>query len=152
MDKMVKINDQITVNSQPTTPEFAELQELGFKTIVNVRTDDEDKQPLSPQAEGGQIESLGLAYLHFPVSMKAITPLTVDQFRQSLSDLPKPIFVHCKAGRRAALMAIMHIASEAGMLGAEATKAIELMGFRPDKAETENFVKQYVDSHAHVSG
>ena len=148
MKDIVKLNDGITIGPQPTAEELPQLQELGFKSIVNFRTEGEDEQPLSPQAEGDEVERLGLDYFHAPISMKVITPITVDQFRMELANLPKPVYVHCKAGRRAALMAMMHIASEAREDGEKALRVVEEMGFKPEKATTEKFFIDYVDRHS----
>jgi uncharacterized protein (TIGR01244 family) len=141
MQNMVKINDQITVGPQPTEAQLKELQNEGFKTIINFRTEGEEEQPLSPKAEAKEIEKLGMQYLHIPISMKSITPETVDRLRRDLDELSKPVFAHCRLGKRAALMVIMHIASEQGMSGAQAIEKAETSGFKPDKAETEQFVK-----------
>jgi len=148
MPSMTKIDNEVTVGPQPTQPEIAEFQELGFKSVINFRAEDEEEQPLSPHDEGDEVEKLGMAYWHMPVSMKAITPEMVDGFRQELAHLPRPVFAHCKAGRRAALMVMMHLASEAGMPGTEAIRGVEELGFKPGSAETERFVVDYIDRHS----
>src|SRR6476646_8524962 len=141
-----KFNDQITVGSQPSEDELTKLRSQGFKTIVNFRHDGKDQQPLSPTAEGEQVEKLGMAYLHVPVSMNSITPALVDQFRREFRNVPKPAFAHCKLGSRARLMVMMDTAIEQGLTGHEAVQKATEMGFKPDKAETEQFLTDYVDS------
>jgi uncharacterized protein (TIGR01244 family) len=145
---MTKIDNEISVGPQPTESEIAELQELGFKSVINFRSSDEEDQPLSPSEEGEAVEMLGMAYLHTAISMKTVTPETVDRFREELALLPRPVFAHCKAGRRAALMVMMHLASEAQMPAAEAIKGLEELGFQPGSPETERIVIEYIDSHS----
>lgn len=147
MDAM-KINDEVTVGPQPTEEQLKELAGQGFKSVVNFRTEGEEDQPLSPADEGARAKKLGLEYLHVPVSMKSMSPQTVDQFRERFPDLPKPVFAHCKSGKRAGAMVMMHLASTQGMSGQQTLQQAEQMGFKCDQPELKQFVQQYVDSHA----
>ena len=146
-DKM-KINDEVTVGPQPTVEEINQLNQQGFKTVVNFRTDGEDEQPLSPDAEGKTVRTAGMEYMHIPVSMKSMGPELVDQFRAKYRDLPKPVFAHCKSGKRAGAMVMMHMAVEQGMSGEQTLQKAEEMGFECEQEELREFVKSYVDNHA----
>lgn len=143
----MKINDQVSVGGQPSEQELRELERQGFKSVVNFRTEGEDEQPLSPQAEGDKVSAAGMDYLHVPVSTEAMGPELVDQFREKLPDLPKPVFAHCKSGKRAGAMVIMKIAVDQGMTGEQALQKAKEMGFECDQPELERFVRSYVDSH-----
>jgi uncharacterized protein (TIGR01244 family) len=143
----MKINEQVSVGPQPSTEEIQKLGQQGFKSVVNFRTQGEEEQPLSPEAEGEQVKSAGMEYLHVPVSMKAMGPELVDQFREKFPDLPKPVFAHCKSGKRAGAMVMMNMAVEQGMTGEQTLKKAEEMGFECDQPELKQFVRQYVDSH-----
>lgn len=145
--ELMKINEDVTVGAQPSAQRLKELAQNGFKTIVNFRTDGEDDQPISPADEGEKARQLGLEYLHVPVSMKSTKPETVDQFRQRYNQLPKPVFAHCKSGKRAGAMVMMHIASEQGMTGKDTLEKAEQMGFKCEQPELREFVEQYVDKH-----
>ena len=147
MDAM-KINDEVTVGAQPSEDRLKELARQGFKSVINFRTEGEEEQPLPPKQEGEAVRSLGLQYLHVPVSMKSMGPEIVDGFRQRFPDLPKPVFAHCKSGKRAGAMVMMHIASEQGMSGKQTLEQAEKMGFECDQPELKEFVEQYVDSHS----
>lgn len=143
----MKINDQVTVGPQPSEAELQQLGQQGFKSVVNFRTDGEEEQPLSPQAESEKVKSAGMEYLHIPVSMDAMGPELVDQFRDKFCDLPKPVFAHCKTGKRAGAMVMMHMAIEQGMTGDQTLQKAKEMGFECDQPGLEQFVRQYVDSH-----
>lgn len=143
-----KINDEVTVGPQPSADRLKELARQGFRSVVNFRTEGEEDQPLSPAQEGEKAKGLGLEYLHVPVSMKSMGPETVDGFRQRFPDLPKPVFAHCKSGKRAGAMVMMHMACEQGMSGKETLAQAERMGFECDQPELKQFVEQYVDAHA----
>ncbi|WP_442510376.1 beta-lactamase hydrolase domain-containing protein [Novipirellula sp. SH528] len=144
----MKINDQVTVGPQPSEDELQKLGQQGFKSVVNFRTDGEVEQPLSPQAEGEKVNSAGMEYRHIPVSMKSMGPELVDQFRVKFADLPKPVFAHCKSGKRAGAMVMMQTAVEQqGMTGEQTLQKAKEMGFECEQPELEQFVRQYVDSH-----
>lgn len=147
MDNM-KINGEVTVGPQPSAEQLKELASSGFKSIVNFRTEGEEDQPLSPTQEGENAKQLGLTYLHIPVSMKSMSEETVDQFREHYPDLPKPVFAHCKSGKRAGAMVMMHMASNQGLSGKQTLQQAEQMGFKCDQPELKQFVETYVDSHA----
>lgn len=143
----MKINDQVSVGPQPSADELQKLSQQGFKSVVNFRTDGEEEQPLSPQAEGEEVKSAGMEYLRIPVSMDSMEPDLIDQFREKFPDLPKPMFAHCKSGKRAGAMVMMNVAVEHGMTGDQTLQKAKEMGFECDQPELEQFVRQYVDSH-----
>lgn len=147
MDQVMKISDQVTVGAQPSEDQIQQLGKQGFKSVVNFRTNGEEDQPLSPQAEGKKVKSAGMEYLHIPVSMKTMGPELVDQFRKQFPDLPKPVYAHCKSGKRAGAMVMMKVAVEKGMTGDETLQKAKEMGFECDQPVLEQFVRQYVDSH-----
>lgn len=147
MEKVMKISDQVTVGAQPTEDQLQQLGKQGFKSVVNFRTEGEEDQPLSPKAEGEKVKAVGMIYLHVPVSMKSMGPEQVDQFREKYADLPKPVFAHCKSGKRAGAMVMMHMAVEQGMTGEQTLQQAEKMGFECDQPELKEFVKSYVDGH-----
>ncbi len=148
MDNVMKISDQVTVGAQPTEDQIQQLGKQGYKSVVNFRTEGEEDQPLSPKAEGEKVRAAGLTYLHVPVSMKSMGSEQVDQFREKYADLPKPVFAHCKSGKRAGAMVMMHMAVEQGMTGDQTLQQAEKMGFECDQPELKEFVKSYVDAHA----
>ena len=147
MDQHMKISDQVTVGAQPSEDQLQQLGKQGFKSVVNFRTEGEEDQPLSPQAEGEKVKTAGLEYLHVPVSMKGMGPELVDQFREKFAELPKPVYAHCKSGKRAGAMVMMHMAVEQGMTGDQTLQKAKEMGFECDQPQLEQFVREYVDSH-----
>jgi len=144
----MQINDQVTVGPQPSEEEIEQLAGEQFRTVVNFRTDDEEEQPLSPKDEGKKVQAAGMQYLNIPVSEESMSADVVDRFRQQFEQLEKPVYAHCKTGKRAGTMMMMHIASEQGMTGDETLKKAEEMGFECDKPELIEFVKTYVDEHS----
>ncbi|MFQ5804107.1 MAG: beta-lactamase hydrolase domain-containing protein [Candidatus Methylomirabilales bacterium] len=145
MEDRIRISHQLTVGSQPTEGQLKQFAEEGFKSVVNLRISDEEDQPLSPDEEGVKVRSLGMEYLHIPISKKAIQPEQVDSFRQEIRRLPEPVFVHCHLGKRAGALAMMHTACEAGISGDQTLERAEQMGFKCDVPELKEFVTGYID-------
>lgn len=146
--EMMNINDDVSVGAQPTEEQLDQLARQGVKTVINFRTEGEEEQPLSPTVEGEKVRSLGMEYLHVPVSTKAMGPEVVDNFRAKYANLAKPIYAHCKSGKRAGAMVMMHLATEHGMSGKETLEQAEQMGFKCDQPEFKEFVEGYVDTHS----
>lgn len=148
MQNTMRINDQVTVGPQPSADEICNLRQQGFETVVNFRTDGEEEQPLSTADEAETVRAAGMEYQHLPVSIKSMGPEQVDAFRQDFPKLPKPVFAHCKSGKRAGAMVMMHMAVEQGMSGEQTLQQAEEMGFECEKEELRQFVKTYVDNHS----
>lgn len=145
MPKRMKFNDQLTVGPQPSEQELESLPSEGFRSVVNFRTAGEEDQPLSPEEESAKVKSVGMNYLHVPVSMDGMEMSRVDEFRKQYPLLPGPVFAHCKSGKRAGAMMMMHTAVENAMSGEQALAQAKNMGFECDKPELEQFVKEYVN-------
>ncbi len=143
-----EISDTVSVGSQPTEQDLDNLAEQGFKSIVNLRTDEEEDQPLRPDAEGDLVRSKGLEYRNIPVSMKNMEPALVDKFRNDLASLPTPTYVHCLSGQRAGAFVMMDQGIRKNMSGSDVLEQAKKMGFECDKPELKQFVTQYVDSHS----
>lgn len=148
MIETIRIDDQFMVGkAHPGEADLRELARSGVKSVVNLRTAAEEKQPQSPDEEGRLVRDLGMAYLHQPVAADAMKPDLVDEFRARLRDLPRPVFLHCASGQRSGAFTMMHIAVERGMSGEQTLEQAEKMGFECDTPELEGFVKNYVDRH-----
>ena len=146
-----KIGDSVSVGPQPSEDDLNELAEKGYKTIINLRTEQEEDQPLNPGAEGELVRAKGLEYRSIPVSMDTMEPALVDKFRSDLANLPSPAFVHCRSGQRAGAFVMMDQACRNNMSGADLLNQAKQMGFECDQPELKQFVCHYVDSHAKSS-
>lgn len=51
MLERMRITDRLYVGAQPTEEQLKQLAGDGFQTVVNLRAEGEDEQPLSPQAK-----------------------------------------------------------------------------------------------------
>jgi tyrosine-protein phosphatase SIW14 len=91
-----KINDVLFRGAQPKDGGLTELKKLGVTTIVDLRGEDRE----TFEWERGESETLGMRFVHIPVSGWA--PPSDEQVAQFLSlfhGSPKQkIFVHCRFG------------------------------------------------------
>jgi uncharacterized protein (TIGR01244 family) len=140
-----KLNEQITVGAQPAPEDLQHLAQQGFRSVVNLRREGEAAQPLSPAAEGEQAAACGLRYFHLPISLDHLEPAQLDRFRTELETLPAPVYVHCRGGSRAGVLAMVREAVQAGQSGEEAVRALEAAGYLRDEPELGALLRKYVD-------
>ena len=148
MEKEIKkVNDEISVAAfDPDENSFKTFADKGFKSVINLQTEDED-QNVSQEKEKELAKDNNLKYRHIGVSKDNLSEAMVDDFRQELETLPKPIVVHCKSGKRSGAFVMMHIGCQKDMSGEEVIKQAEEMGFECDVPELEQFLKKYVNDH-----
>ena len=114
-----KVSDQLYRGAQPSEPGFKKLSELGIKTLVNLRGEDENNQ-----IEKKAAESAGLRYFTVPLpGLSAPSDEQVARVMAVINDPEnQPVFIHCKRGadRTGTIGAIYRISRE----GWTADKAI----------------------------
>ena len=85
-----KVSDTLFRGAQPAREGFIELQRMGIRTVVNLRSEHSDRR---------LIQGLGLNYVDIP--MNAAFPKEQD-FRRFLAVVREPanqpVFVHCQHG------------------------------------------------------
>ncbi len=142
-----RINEDISVATfDPDEGSFKIFAEKGFKSVINLQTSDEEQNVVSDK-EAKLANDNNLKYSHIGVSKENMSHSLVDQFREELENLPKPVIVHCKSGKRSGAFVMMHVGCEENMSGEDVLKRAEDMGFECDETELERFVKKYVNEH-----
>lgn len=148
MENATRVDDALTVaRFEPQADDFARFAEHGFRAVVSLQTHEEE-QKLQPHEERRQAEAAGLAFLHQPVKGDALTPDSVDRFREALRALPKPALLHCASGKRAGAMALMHVAAERGMTGDAALEMARRLGIELGDGPLERLVRDYAERNA----
>ena len=111
----------LAVLAQPDADELRRLADAGVRTVVNLRNEGEDAQPMSVREEGELCRQLGMDYVHLPVSMKPAEEGGADArlataFETMLSAAREagPVAVHCKLGQRAGAMVLIALARHQG--------------------------------------
>jgi len=87
------VSTELARGSQPSDADFAELAQLGFRSVVNLRDEDDSERPT--------VTSLGMKYMYLPIVDDDVP--TVAQAKSFLRFVTTashlPVFVHCRAGR-----------------------------------------------------
>lgn len=87
----------VTSGGQPTDNELRQAAELGYKTVVNLRTDGEE----IPFDEPALVEELGMEYVRLPIAgAEGITSENAAALAAILNDAERPILLHCGSGNR----------------------------------------------------
>jgi len=106
-----QVQEHLYRGGQPASGGLKKLVELGIKTIVNLRGEDE-----RTRAEADEAKALGLRY--YGVPMPGLSRPSDAQVKQVLAILDDqanwPVFIHCKHGadRTGTIIACYRIAKE----------------------------------------
>lgn len=111
MEPLRPINDEVSISGQISPEQLQEIVRDGYRSIVNLRSIDETG--FSPE-EQQRVETVGLLYLNFPISLKELTPQIAAQVLQTIAKSPKPLLLHCDNGVRAAAIALMYVVTKQG--------------------------------------
>lgn len=89
--RFYKVADGFYRGGQPEGKDFEVLQKQGIKTVINLRPENDEK-PI--------VESLGMSYVHIPLSAWDHVPDgAIETFFQTINDpANQPVFVHCRRG------------------------------------------------------
>lgn len=91
----------ITLYKQIHPCQCQKLFELGFKSLINLRFDDECiNQPTDANIRQSASQA-GISYHHLPIDNEHLCLDMVKQFAHLINTLPKPIMVFCGTGNRA---------------------------------------------------
>lgn len=111
------IRPDLAAAGQPSAEGLAELKALGFKTVVNLRTDREGAKD-----EEAVVKAAGLAYVSVPVTIETLSHADVDAVSRVLDDKAAgPVLLHCgNANRVGAVWALVQIRQGKTLEAAEA--------------------------------
>lgn len=105
-----QVNEHVYRGGQPSNQDWAPLADIGVKTVVDLRREDEH----STAAEARVVAAAGMKYINIP--MKGVVAPSQEQIVRALAALssPDPVFIHCKRGadRTGAVIACYRIAHD----------------------------------------
>jgi uncharacterized protein (TIGR01244 family) len=91
-----RLSPNLAAGGQPTAEGLARLQALGFRTVINLRTEKE-----GAQAEEQPVTSGGLRYVWVPVTPDSLTLADVEKVTAVLADPQAgPVLLHCHSSNR----------------------------------------------------
>jgi protein tyrosine/serine phosphatase len=145
-----KVSDKLYRGAQPVTGFAKKLGELGVKTIVNLRGEDEVSQ-----GEQKEAEAAGLNY--FNIGMPGLSAPSDDQVSRVLAiiDSPEnqPVFIHCKRGsdRTGTIAAIYRISHE-GWNFDHAISEAKHFGMSWAEFGMKGYISDYYKQHLRTAG
>jgi len=95
IDNFGQVNPNYYRGAQPKGRDYADLQSLGVKTLINLTSDDADA------SEPGMAEHAGMKYVQIPMTThRAPTSAELADFLKVVTDpANQPVYVHCVGGR-----------------------------------------------------
>ncbi len=92
-----KFDDRVTIGGVPDSEDLAELKELGFKTLIDLRDEDEKFGGLVEKRAVG----LGLRFVNIPIRREEIKEDDLIQFHQACYEgQGTPIYAFSRFGKR----------------------------------------------------
>jgi uncharacterized protein (TIGR01244 family) len=146
MENVKKINNELTVAGQVTPEQLQQAVEEGFKSVLNLRSPDEEGFLVDEQQ---QAESLGLYYVNIPVKVSTLSEELTTEILEQIDELPKPAFIHCAKAMRAGAMALMNVATRQGMTPEQAFEMAGEIGFDCSaEPQMKAFFQHYVSKYS----
>ncbi|WP_026100433.1 beta-lactamase hydrolase domain-containing protein [Fortiea contorta] len=112
MNPVRKINEQLAISGQIVPFQLQQIAEDGYKSVLNLRASDEQGW-LDYEQE--KTELLGLCYVNMPIKAEEINRQSTLLAFQAISELPKPILIHCDNSLRSAAIVLLYIATKQGI-------------------------------------
>ena len=98
----MQISDKLFIAPQPSLTDFHDLAAAGFKGVISNRPANEQADQPSPADEQRAAAAGDMSFHFIPVTASTITEADVRAFQKAVSDIPGPVFAHCRSGVRAA--------------------------------------------------
>ena len=143
---MIKpINPDFGAAGQITPKELEEAAKAGFKSVLNLRSSDEQGfLKDEPQIAA----SLGLDYVNAPFKPDSADEARIADILTELDKLPKPTLVHCAGGLRASVIALLSIARQEGWTLEEALQKAREAGFDYSSSpKLKQLFEQWIANH-----
>jgi tyrosine-protein phosphatase SIW14 len=141
LPKFHQINEHFYRGAQPLEGGIKRLAALGFKTVVNLRGEDE-----RTRAEEREARASGMRYLAVP--LPGFGRPRLEQIEQVLAIINDPanwpVFVHCKHGEdRTGTVAACYRISHDGWTAEQALKEAKRHGMSRFQFGMKDFIKDY---------
>lgn len=90
------IRPDLATAGQPSPEALAQLRDMGFKTVLSLRT-----PPEGPADERALVESQGLRYVQVPITPETFSLADVEAVQKVLDDpAAGPVLLHCASSNR----------------------------------------------------
>ena len=134
-----RVRPDVATAGQPSDQALADIQKAGFKTIINLRTEQEGSLEEKPK-----VEALGLEYHNIPIGSDGISKEQVALFEKILGNSEsRPVFVHCASSNRVGAMWFIHQVLGEGKDEVAALEEAKKAGLKPNlEGQAKEFVEK----------
>jgi uncharacterized protein (TIGR01244 family) len=137
MTDLKKVNDDLSIAGQISSKELNQLAIGGFKSVLNLRSPDENGF-FHDEKQEAQI--VGLEYTNIPLSSKEPNQELTAQVIQAIENLPKPILIHCAGGARAGGIALIAEAIQGGLTYEQIAQKANELGINLEQPHIKQFL------------
>jgi protein tyrosine/serine phosphatase len=136
-----RIDDHYYRGAQPETGDYADLANIGVKTVIDLTQDGRDD-------ESGLVQRAGMKFYRIPLTTSERPPkAAVTQFLNLVNDPNNwPVYVHCQGGRhRTGVMTAVYRMTKNGWTADRAYQEMKQYRFEgfPGHPELKKFVYDY---------
>ena len=146
----VRYNDDVSLGKSPTIRDIETLaRKAGFRAIVNLNTEGEPGQLLSPNVEATWAHAFDLQHERASSDVGGLRSGWVDKFLQTLRRIRKPVYIHSLHGRRAAALMIIHLGLARGLSADRAVADARALGIDCDLGQQlQSFIASELEQRA----
>jgi len=120
----------VATAGQPDEEQLKRLAEAGYKTVLDLRTSEEDPG----FDEWGVVWQAGMEYVNLPVGHETIEDETFERFRELMRDPERrPVLVHCSRANRVGALLIPYLVLDEGKNSQEAEEIATEVGLETDE-------------------
>ena len=95
----------ILVGGQPAQMDIEKLKALGFKTVISLRSEFEERQTNLGYNESSVVKGMGLSFVRIPILDRAdLNEKNLNLLDMALAEEEGKIFIHCANGNRVGTM------------------------------------------------
>lgn len=99
-----RLRDDIVTAGQPTDEALTDIQQAGFKAVLNLRTEQEGSLEEKPK-----VEALGMDYYNIPIGRDGFSLGMVEELEEILADPEnRPLVIHCGSSQRVGALWYIH--------------------------------------------
>jgi len=140
------LTEHLSSSGMPTVEQMKDIADAGVQVIVNLAPHD---VPRALPDEGGLANTLGIEYIHIPVTWRAPESDALIQFMDAMDvHADKKIHVHCEANYRASAFIMMYRVLRQGWKKEDAIPIMEKMWNPEDFPIWDQFINDNLGNHS----
>jgi uncharacterized protein (TIGR01244 family) len=138
--KILCIDPSFATGGQPTEAAFAKLAAKGFRSVLSLRTANED---MDANRERDSVEKAGMRYINIPVVANAPRREQADEFLRVVKDKAnQPMLIHCASANRVGAFWMIHRVVDDGWSEEKALEEAIKIGLKSPVLK--EFAKEYI--------